>query len=185
MKTRDHEKLAVFWMQQVGFDLPRRYQWAFIYGNLEPDVNVFTHFRGFWKQRKPHGHRSKIILPILMRMLQRDVGKPLTLLRSYRLGKCFHYAADIFTFSHNSDFEGDLTAHNQYEAEMHAHWMQVLEDYQPKLALAYHVGETSVCRTLLEMHQVYCRTKRNWEMDCRYILAVTKMMLERSMMACG
>ncbi|MCC8110175.1 MAG: zinc dependent phospholipase C family protein [Ruminococcus sp.] len=122
MKTRDHKKLAGFWACRLDAYLPHAYALAFFYGNLEPDMNIFTHFHGFTKKHKLHGHRFVIIYPILLRMLQRDVGKPLTLLRCYRIGKCCHYTTDIFTFAHNPEFTGQFSEHNRYESMLHAYF---------------------------------------------------------------
>ena len=35
-----------------------------------------------------------------------------------RFGEVMHYMADYFTFPHNKTYEGNLAAHNSYEAEL-------------------------------------------------------------------
>ena len=167
--------------------LPRRYQQAFIYGNFEPDINLLTHLHGFSKQKKPHGHRSGTIFPILIRMLRRDSGKPLSWGRCYRLGKCFHYAADSFTFPHNREFAGNLKAHNQYEAALHRCWRVILPQYHPHLCGTYkNVSDAQLRRRILALHQEYRSTPHHsCEQDCRYILIVTKLLLETYMIPAG
>ncbi len=79
----DHKNLAEFWMNTAGKDLPEDYKLAFIYGNIEPDINVFTYLHAFRTGQKFHGHNNEYIMPTLQKMFKKYMVKPLTLHRCF------------------------------------------------------------------------------------------------------
>ncbi len=177
MKKIDHMNLAKFWMEEAGTFLPQDCQEAFIYGNIEPDINYVTYLHGFLHHHPFRGHNFTNITPTLLKMLEQDAGKLLTVRQCYRLGKCCHYAADIFTFPHNEEFPGNMRDHIRYELDLHAHWGEVLRGYQPCLHSSPLNGK-ELGEAILALHSEYVCQQGGPAVDCEYILTATKLLLE-------
>ncbi len=177
MEKKDHKRLAEFWMKEAGGDLPRSYQLAFIIGNIEPDINGLTYLHGFRTQQKFHGHHYENVMPILLKKLKRDMGRPLTLLRCYRIGKCFHYAADCFTFPHNKEFTGTMKEHMQYEKELHEYWLRKLYNLSAPV-FPRRTDPAKLTAELKRLHDEYTEQPHDVGHDYRYILSVTQLLLE-------
>ena len=57
MQKRSHKLLAVALLHsRRGFGA-RRYEWAFLFGSVQPDCNPFTFLRGSFRARTFGGHR--------------------------------------------------------------------------------------------------------------------------------
>ncbi|MCD8021235.1 MAG: zinc dependent phospholipase C family protein [Clostridiales bacterium] len=177
MRKQDHIKLARFWIKNAERPIPRLCQLAFIYGSFEPDINALTYLHGFLKYQKFHGHNYKNVVPIIMRMLDHNMGKPLSIRRWYRWGKCFHYIADIFTFPHNEIYQGSLREHIEYEEELGLYWDVRLSTCHTRLS-AFSADAEALKSYLMELHQIYLSDSHGLHQDCNYILAATQMMME-------
>ncbi|MCD8327486.1 MAG: zinc dependent phospholipase C family protein [Ruminococcus sp.] len=181
METRDHRRLAEYWFEKAECNLRRSYRLAFIFGNIEPDINKLTYLHGFRKQKKFRGHNYDNVMPTLLRMLKKDMEKPLTLYRCYHIGKCFHYIADCFTFPHNAEFTGTMREHLEYEAELHKQLMRVLSSEAP-LILPYSVSFTALKDRLEKLHYEYQDEHHNPAQDCSYILAAAQLLLQECLL---
>ncbi len=182
MRKRDHRHLAVYLMSSVKQDIPRRYRWALIYGNYEPDINYFTYMHGFTKKEKEkfHGHNFENVLPVLQRLLHKLARKSVavTLLDYYRLGKCMHYAADIFTYPHNPEFVGSVREHCEYEEELHEHLTDYFEENDALSTMAFVPEPSDMEAEIMQMHRNYVDDLAEYgiEMDSSYILSVSLML---------
>ncbi len=184
MKKIDHLNLAKFWMSVAGGNLPEEYQLAFIFGNIEPDINFLTYLHGFRTQKKFHGHNYENVMPVLIKMIERNMGKPLTLHRCYCIGKCFHYAADCFTFPHNKAFTGTVKEHLLYEEELHMCWLNAKKKRIPSI-YPYRSSSSDVCKELEQLHSKYLSEPHVPENDRKYILMVTQLLLETCLLPQG
>ena len=93
---------------------------AFLWGNVEPDIAFTSHFcRRTAEQLEGHNYPlASRKAARLMRKLPADGARSLK--DFFRLGKICHYAADCFTWPHNPDYPGTLSAHISYEQKMSA-----------------------------------------------------------------
>lgn len=55
MQTKDHKLLADFLIANTTRNIHLLYKKAFIIGNVEPDVNLFTYLRGIFQEKKRLG----------------------------------------------------------------------------------------------------------------------------------
>ena len=87
----------------------------FLFGCVEPDINPFTYMRGSVRHRFLQGHNAenarKHFQKLLERLSRSGVHSPW---QWFALGTLIHYAADSFTFPHNSRFPGSLADHVAY-----------------------------------------------------------------------
>ena len=126
MNMRSHLALAVYLSERL--DLR---SFAFIFGNVQPDLAVYSYLKGSTSGRKAHGHDYRNMLPRIVSVLSKlEQGKGEGIVHSYRLGKLMHYIADSFTFPHNEIFRGSLRAHIHYEDDLEIVLLNHLnEDY--------------------------------------------------------
>lgn len=128
MQTKDHKILAVFLADEMEQTIPHCYKKAFIFGNIEPDRNLFTYLHGLAWGKKFHGHNYENVLLVMKKLfdsLQRR--ERFGIREYYRLGKLTHYVADAFTFPHNSVFHGNIKKHCKYESILHNQLMHSLQ----------------------------------------------------------
>lgn len=56
METKDHKAVGIFLINQIMEKVERPLQWAFLWGCVEPDFNVFTYLKGSMYGEKFRGH---------------------------------------------------------------------------------------------------------------------------------
>ncbi len=181
MEKKDHKRLAQFWMERAGHKLPKIDRQAYIYGSIEPDMNPLTYLHGFRTQQKFHGHNRENIKPTLLKMLEKDLQKPLSLRTCYRLGKCSHYIADCFTFPHNLAFEGTVKEHVRYDSELHDHWMNIMDTLSPTI-VPRRIRFPDLADELDALHRAYRQAPHGIDQDCSYIFTATQILLETCLM---
>lgn len=141
---------------------------AFLWGNVEPDLAFTSHFcRRTAEQLEGHNY------PLASRKVARLMRKlPVEGARSLadfiRLGKICHYTADCFTWPHNPDYPGTLSAHISYEQKMNA----AFHGYIPPEGLEPE-KDTPVSQLLDTVHSRYAAETPSIGRDLRFILAVT------------
>lgn len=180
MKFIDHKTLAVFWARNCGAEMSLINRCAFVFGNIQPDMNVLTFLHGFRKHQKFHGHNFNNVLPVLLRLVESRGKSPLAVCNYYRLGKCLHYTADIFTFAHNESFTGDISEHRRYEFALHDRLTERLDEFTPQMSPLTTSAEM-LKRTLVAMHDRYLADGPGCARDCGYILGATRMLVEASL----
>lgn len=182
MRTIDHKLLGTYLIQKMELQgtLSGISKIAFLWGNIEPDINCLTHLKGFLHNRQFHGHnfqngRSRI--KSLLRKIQRG---HVAVIRYYRMGKVMHYMADTFTFPHNEFFPGDITQHVNYEHMLHHQFLSVIHSKAD--------AEDSVTKKRNQWivfnreHRQYVSDRKNALDDIRYILASTSRCLNGMLM---
>lgn len=135
MRTADHMNLSRYIMKNMADGAPWILKMAFIFGSIEPDINVLTYFRGsIHGEEKLRGHNYENAVKYMEKLAERlDSGKLGKLSRSFILGKLIHYVADAFTYPHNAMFKGSLRQHCQYETELHEYVNNMITEDQVKM----------------------------------------------------
>lgn len=175
MQTRDHKMLAEFLVAEMGSNIPYLYKKVFIFGSMEPDINLFTYLHGLTRGKKFHGHHYENILLVMRKLfdfLQKE--ESFGLRKYYCLGKLTHYVADAFTFPHNKEFCGNLKKHCRYESVLHDQFQNILQNQ--KIMEINRKGIDSFCY-IEDLHKEYLREAGTYEIDCRYILQAASMLL--------
>ncbi|MCD8040730.1 MAG: zinc dependent phospholipase C family protein [Clostridia bacterium] len=172
MRTKDHKQLALIYAERMN-GVPALYKRAFIFGNTEPDRNFLTYLHGI-KHGSICGHNYKNVLKTFYRLLNKCKEQPECLLDYYRLGKIFHYVADIFTYAHNENFKGGLIDHKHYEANLHNYIAEYLKN---NVDGAEETKPLSQIKTgLLLLHDEYMQQTGGIENDCKFITSATAML---------
>jgi hypothetical protein len=131
MKSNDHIALAKYLLQSAENVETKRYKKAFVFGNIEPDYNIFTYMRGLFFNKAFHGHNAenseKHIKKSLKRLNSRGIHSTLDF---FRLGALIHYITDSFTFAHNTAFRGNLREHATYERKLHSVFSEILSSHE-------------------------------------------------------
>ena len=89
-------------------------------------------------------------------------------------GTLIHYAADSFTFPHNSQFPGSLADHVAYEIQLHALFPQYLHAVAGRRG--FHAAQGQSVEALRKRYLHEAGTAGT---DCRYILAATEWLFQR------
>ena len=160
MKTKDHDLLGRFLLEQHGASPDPICRSLFLLGCTEPDWNPLTYTRGSVKHRFMHGHNAENAGAHLARLTRRlQESGVRTPFQWFRFGAALHYLADSFTFVHNRMFTGSLKEHRLYERLLHPVFVRHLQEG---------------CAVLLpadgSSHRAYLNAPRSYQTDCRYIL---------------
>lgn len=133
MKRNDHLYLGRFLADRYLNDKSKIIRKSFLWGNILPDINLFSYFRGFTKTGNIEAHSyegSASYMQFLTEYLNRPCHSKI--LYYVRLGILIHYIADTFTYPHNSCFTGTLKEHILYENKFHRIFRRVLKNVPPK-----------------------------------------------------
>lgn len=175
MQKRSHLQLARALLRQNGGFAARRYEWAFLFGSFEPDINPFSYLKGSMGHKKFGGHtygnNREYIFRRAGRLRQRDRWG---LWHYYTLGKLSHYVADAFTWPHNPHFPDRGWAHHVYETELRAQLSACLAETDPYQA--HPVWDLPM--DLEVLHDRYLsETDPGLERDIQYILYATALLM--------
>ena len=174
MQKRSHKLLAVALLRsRRGFGA-RRYEWAFLFGSVQPDCNPFTFLRGSFRARTFGGHRfsnSQHYIHTRIRKLQRC--SVWQVRHYYTLGKLTHYLADAFTYPHNETFPDTLMGHHRYETALRHSLAQHLAACPP-------FPQTRCCdlhSAIDQLHTDYTQAGSDLSNDVRCILEATGLLM--------
>ena len=183
MRTADHMNLSRYIMDHMDAGASKLQKAAFIFGSVEPDINMLTYFRGSIRgEEKLRGHNYENVQKYMEKLTNKltkklEKGGMGTVRQSFLLGKLVHYVADSFTYPHNSLFFGNLKEHCQYETELH--------DYVNKTISSVGVNMESIddgrdiVKYLREMHDRYVSEAPGCENDYRHITHAISVVTER------
>ena len=162
MRTADHMNLSRYIMDHMDAGASKLQKAAFIFGSIEPDINMLTYFRGSIRgEEKLRGHNY-------------EMG---TVRQSFLLGKLVHYVADSFTYPHNSIFPGNLREHCQYETELHDYVNQMISS--DNVNLDSIDDGIDIVEYLEEIHYRYVSEALGCENDYRHITHAISVVTER------
>jgi len=179
MQTRDHLVLGYFLLDFAGSEELSAHRRAFLAGCVEPDCNAATYLRGMRAGQKFRGHHAENSFAHLSKEMAEIEAEGLCTPWDYfALGTMLHYAADAFTWPHNTFWPDSLARHVVYEQKLHAVFAGELargpagtEAAQPRALAAFFA----------ESHRAYSNEPRGMETDCRYIIGVCEGLLRGSL----
>lgn len=180
MQTRDHKMLAECLAAEMGNHIPCLCRKAFIFGCIEPDINPFTYLHGLTRGQKFHGHNYKNILSVMRKLFDSMQQKESFGFRDYyHLGKLTHYVADAFTFPHNEEFYGNLIKHCRYEEALHDQFRNVLQRniLQRQKNVERYKKTIDSFDYIEDLHKEYLTEAGTYDIDCRYILRASAMLI--------
>ena len=179
MRTADHMNLSRYIMDHMDAGASKLQKAAFIFGSVEPDINMLTYFRGsIHGEEKLRGHNYENVMKYMEKLTKKlEKGGMETVRQSFLLGKLVHYVADSFTYPHNNIFPGNLKEHCRYETELH--------DYVNKMISSVGVNMDSIddgrdiVEYLRELHDRYVSETPGCENDYRHITHAISVVMER------
>lgn len=120
METKDHLTLGKMCLKGKREELSFSARLAFLFGNIEPDINPLTYLKKNKGRLDFKGHHFPNAEHSIRKLAAKLTGQRHFCLYDYfRLGVLMHYTADAFTFAHNRRFGSSLAEHGRYEAKLH------------------------------------------------------------------
>lgn len=183
MRTADHMNLSRYIMDHMDDGASKLQKAAFIFGSIEPDINMLTYFRGsIHGEEKLRGHNYENVQKYMEKLTNKltkklEKGGMGTIRQSFLLGKLVHYVADSFTYPHNSLFPGNLKEHCQYETELHDYVNQMISS--DNVNLDSIDDGIDIVEYLEEIHYRYVSEAPGCENDYRHITHAISVVTER------
>ena len=179
MRTADHMNLSRYIMDHMDAGASKLQKAAFIFGSIEPDINMLTYFRGsIHGEEKLRGHNYENVMKYMEKLTKKlEKGGMGTVRQSFLLGKLVHYVADSFTYPHNSIFPGNLREHCQYETELHDYVNQMISS--DNVNLDSIDDGIDIVEYLEEIHYRYVSEALGCENDYRHITHAISVVTER------
>lgn len=175
MKKKDHLLLGRFLLAQKDAPTGSLERRLFLFGCVEPDINPFTYVRGSTRHQFLQGHNAENARKHFQKVLEKLSRSGVhSLWQWFALGTLIHYAADSFTFPHNSRFPGSLADHVAYEMHLHALFPQFLHAEAGRRG--FHPLHMQSMDTL---RRSYLREAGTAVTDCHYILAASEWLFQR------
>ena len=174
MQTKDHLRLGKYLIDNVEDNFiseSTMLKLAFLWGNIQPDVNCFTYFHGFMKYKDMRGHNFKNMKSVMKRLFKLMEEPSRNIIWYYRLGKLMHYLADSFTYPHNDEFLGDLKHHVMYEEELHQKFDVIISNIKGEKLEQELIDD--LWYRVKDVHREYIESRRNQTDDLKYIVDVT------------
>ena len=175
MQKRSHILMAnTLLRNQCGFGA-RRYNWAFLFGSFEPDVNPLSYLKGSVQHKKLRGHNyanSRAHINSQIQKLQRR--SRWTIWQYYTLGKLTHYLADAFTYPHNENYPDTMLSHHKYETDLR----HFLAGYLAHRQLQRQQVRRDIVAALEELHDQYMAARAGTYRDARFICKATSLLVE-------
>ena len=179
MRTKSHQQLGHYLVNNYMNTLPKRYVHAFLLGCIEPDKNPATYLKGSLRRQWLRGHNwenAQIFMERISRRLEKR--NVLRLIDYYTLGKLIHYTTDAFTSAHNSHFNSKLAEHKLYEAELQKHFLEYLSQ-KPAI---WTDADRPAMETIQKYHAEYLHRSISIHTDTRFAIIVCSMVVARIMM---
>lgn len=172
METKSHLLLAKYLLKQLPHFDSALYQKTFIWGCIEPDVNIFTYLKGSRACQRFRGHNYNNTRKYTASLLEKLQGKrSWSLGEFFRLGKLMHYLSDAFTYPHNEHFPGTIWEHCAYEARLHEYFTTYLLSDQKKPLFKDLPGDMG--EYIGEAHNQYLRISGDIKNDAKFITQAT------------
>lgn len=135
---------------------------AFIYGSVEPDLNVFTYIKG---------HGENRVRPYILSSLKELEALPFWGISDfYKAGRTAHYIVDSFTYPHTSGFDGNIKEHVAWEKRIARKLLN-----QDELLIRRDIGSS-----LDEMKEEYRNTSPSFDNDILFAFSSLIMLLQKA-----
>ncbi len=168
MKRESHKLLGMYLLENLQGLPAQRHKKAFLFGCIQPDMNVFTYLKGSMRVQMLRGHNfknSEICVCRTIQKLQKD--GQWNIKDYYRLGKLIHYISDAFTYPHNDFYEDSILEHRVYEGELNTHFKNNIKS--PKKAPLSSTGN-SVMDSVRLIHKQYSEALNDIQTDMEFII---------------
>lgn len=168
MTTKSHYYLGKCLIARYFYNWTPLERRAFLFGCIEPDINLVTYLNGITYTQTIKGHNYPNMLPQL-RSLSKKLLASETIgpLFCYRLGKLIHYLTDAFTFPHNTAFTGTMRDHVQYEEELEKMFLPKLHELHSQ---SIPWRGISLYKDIVTCHKYYIHAIRGYETDSLFTL---------------
>lgn len=172
MRKKAHIFLAGYITDNMDWYKLNKHRKAFLLGSILPDCKP-----SFITQRHEFGN--------LFQRLEKDIDKLSKTndsdevnMRAYcrNLGQVTHYVADFFTLPHNTEFQGNIKNHCQYEKKLNHSLKEYIESGEAEKnreKIAGLLTPEAICSFIKKMHDQYRNGKLTLEEDCRYIVSLS------------
>ncbi len=137
-------------------------RYAYIYGSVEPDLNVFTYLRGHGEKRV-----RAYILEELNRLSRKQYW---SILDFYKAGRISHYIVDSFTLPHTRMFKGNIKEHIAWEKTL-ARKVMGENEFPVRRDIGF---------TLDEIKERYLSAKASIENDILFSISALFRLLQRA-----
>ena len=175
MQKRSHHLLASTLLKNRGGFSTRRYEWAFLFGSVQPDCNPLSYLKGSRRGRMLRGHHfPNSRLYVFRRIRSLQTCRRWTVLHYYTLGKLTHYLADAFTHPHNDISADNLTDHHRYESELRLY----LANRLPLRPARQTAGTDDPIAEIESLHRQYLGHPADVRHDARYALLALELLMD-------
>lgn len=164
METKDHFRLAKWFLRQERNRLPHTFSAGLIVGSVLPDCNPFTYLSGVRRGQGLHGHNAEVTEKKICSLLAAGTDAE-SFLSGVRLGTALHYLADAFTYPHHNYYPGTLADHVAYERSLHRTFTAFLSETEPSSL----PPATDFPAYFADMLSLYRQIQKNEQTDCRFI----------------
>lgn len=172
MKRESHILLGTYLLENMQASTAQRYEKAFLFGCIEPDINVFTYFKGSMRVKLLRGHNFKNSERCVSRTIEKIPAEGCRNMKDYyRLGKLIHYVSDAFTYPHNDFCEDGIRQHRRYEGELNCHFKSSLGSVQSE---QFAGGGETVLDTIRLLHRRYSGEMRDVDTDTTFIISTAE-----------
>ena len=174
MQKRTHTLLARTLLRSETRFPARRFEWAFLFGSFEPDVNPFSYLKGSLRYNKLKGHNytnSRAYINAKILKLQRR--QHWNIWNYYTLGKLTHYLADAYTYPHNENYPDSMLSHHCYETDLRL----FMRGYLAHRHIQRQQARRDLVAALDELHQQYMDTRASMLRDASYIVKATGLLM--------
>lgn len=198
MQTKDHLALGRYLARVFEIEEPVK-KYAFVIGNIMPDVNKCSYIHGYFQLLRAHrqqkdagplslndhrrmligGHTaegSRFFVNRVYRVLRKR--EKLSVRDYYQMGKATHYLADRFTYPHTMRYTSGFFAHIRYEKQLHIYMrdmLAVLPNMRDAVDKCFSGQASTVCTARIG------RNRREMERFCtivfifwQYVLPIWK-----------
>ncbi len=146
---------------------------SFLFGSIQPDICFLSYFCDVEPGDERRGHSYSTAIRRIQELESKLSKDSITAL--YVLGKIVHYAADSFTYPHNTSlFHGTLKEHMRYERILDETLSDALESER------YSGGNqtfSEVSSFVTEWHSFYEKHEPSAECDVSYIVSIVFMIV--------
>lgn len=180
MRKKSHISLAGYLVKELRLQELIKHKKAFYLGSILPDLNPKM-------VKEPHEIETsfeKFQDSVRLLIQEAKAGECSERVLWRRTGMIIHYLADYFTFPHNSTYGGNLKDHCVYEGDMKYQMREYVRTPEAKMIFlnqreqAFQIStEESLFAYIKESHACYLTEKHSVVKDCRWILAMSAVVL--------
>jgi len=167
MKKKSHISLAKFLIENMDVQGLNEHKKAFYFGSILPDLKPSF----FTKRHTIEETFHDLIVEIKKITVDYDVNKGINGYFARHLGVITHYLSDYCTFPHNSNFEGNMREHIQYEKELKEYLKEYVNrsDIKMKRNYKFHTLD-EIIHLIINTHKEYMKALKVIKEDIQYIV---------------